>query len=487
MNFIDRLISVFSPSAALRRVQSRLAIEQYRAYDAASNWGKNSNWRGGALSATSEIRGAGNRLRERSREQARNNPYSRRALRSIPANVVGSGIMPAIRTEGGGKGLTAKTKKLWRDWAGNASLVDWDERKTFYGLQSLAMRAMLESGEVFIVRRQDNKGLHMQLMESDHLDTQKDGIQLEGGGYIIQGIQFNAIGKRVGYWLFQQHPGELRINFKIESVFFRADDVIHLFEDERPGQQRGVPLGMSAITRARDFSEYQDAQLIRQKIAACFSVFITKDVHTARPSDLSSTGDSLERVEPGIIEHLLPGQSVQFASPPPVDGYAEYSAGVLHEIAAGYDVPYEILTGDYSQVNFSSARMARMEFAGLISGWQEFTLVPQLCQRVFEWWVQWHRIAGNIRENAIVSATWTAPGLQFVDPLKEIKAMVERVRAGLMSWQEAVRSLGYDPEEVMEELKADANAFDLAGLKPFSDPRYDAGRGNNLDEDGTNG
>lgn len=476
MNVVDRIISFFSPSAALQRVQSRLAISQFRAYDAAQLSGKNKNWRAGALSATSELRGAGNRLRERSREQARNNPYPRRALRSIPGNVVGSGIMPAIRTESGGKGLTSKLKKAWKDWATSATLADWDERKTFYGIQNIAMRAMLESGEVFIVRRMDKNGLHLQILEADHLDTAKDGIQIVNGGYILQGIQFASTGKRVGYWLFQQHPGEQRINFKIESVFFSADDVIHLYEEERPGQQRGIPLGMSSITRSRDFSEYQDAQLIRQKIAACFSVFITKDVHSTLPGDSSNTGQPLERVEPGIIEHLLPGQEVQFAAPPPVEGYAEYSSGVLHEIAAGYDIPYEIMTGDYSQVNFSSARMARMEFSRLVTAWQEFVIIPQLCQRVFDWWVQWKKISGEIRENATVTASWTSPGMEFIDPLKEVKAMVERNRAGLMSWQEAVRQLGYDPEELLEELKADASAFDAAGIKPYSDPRFDMGR-----------
>lgn len=477
MSIFENIISFFSPRTALRRAQNMSALNVVRSYDAGQRKGKSKTWRSSSMSATSEVRAAGNTLRERSRDQARNNPYARRSLRSIPFNVVGSGIMPAIKTENGGKGVTAKTKKAWRDWA-DSTVCDFTGRKTFYAIQALAVRAMLESGEVFIVRRVSKMGLKLQVLEADHLDTRKDGHQLKDGGYIIQGIQFDKDGRRVGYWLFNQHPGDALVSSKYVSDFYSADDVIHLFEEERPGQVRGVPLGMSAITRSRDFSEYQDAQLIRQKIAACFSVFVTKESHTALPSDLSATNVPLERVEPGIIEHLTPGESVQFAAPPPVEGYKDYSSGVLHEIAAGYEVPYEVLTGDYSQVNFSSARMARIEFQKYITALQEFTIIPVLCSRVFEWFVNIQRITNAISENAKVSASWTCPGIEFIDPGKEVRAMVDKVRGGLMSWQEAVRTLGYDPEEILEQLKADAAQFESAGLMPYTDPRFDIGRKN---------
>jgi len=295
MGWLDNVISFFSPSTALRRAQNQSALNIVRSYDAAQKIGKNKGWKAGSLSATSEIRAAGNSLRERAREQARNNPYPRRALRSIPFNVVGSGIIPSIRTEGVGKGGTQKIKKSWNTWA-NSRLCDFDGRKTFYAIQALAMRSMLESGEVFIIRRVSDDSLKLQTLESDHLDTLKDGVQTKDGGYIIQGIEFDASGKRKGYWLYPQHPGDQRINIKFQSVFFPESDVIHLFEEERPGQHRGVPLGMSAISRSRDFSDYQNAQLIRQKIAACFSVFITKESHSALPSDLSATNAPLEKV-----------------------------------------------------------------------------------------------------------------------------------------------------------------------------------------------
>lgn len=485
MNIVDRFISFFAPGAALSRVRSRMAIDMYRAYDAAQLRGKGKDRRGANnMGPTSEVRSAGTRLRSKARDTIRNSAYPRRAVRSIPANVVGSGIMPAIVMEKGSAAKTANLKKLWKAWATNAQAIDFDGRKTLAAIQVMLMRAVFESGEVFVIRRQDAKGLQLQVLEADHLDTLKDGIALAGGGHIIQGIQFSVTGKREGYWLFQQHPGESHVYFKMQSVFFPVEDVIHLFEEERPGQHRGVPLGMASVTRAGDFADYQDAQLMRQKIAACFAVFVTKDVHTARPGELNANGTPLEVVEPGMIEYLTPGQEVKFASPPAVEGYGEYSSAVLHEIAAGYDIPYELMTGDYSQVNFSSARMARMEFSRLVVQWQEMLMIPVFCDRVFDWWVTWQMLSGNIDANAVVTATWTAPALEFVDPLKEIKALVEKVRAGFISWQEGVRQLGYDPEEILAELQVDAKRFDAAGIKPYSDPRFDMGREKAIQENG---
>lgn len=477
MNIIDRIVSIFSPRIALSRLQSRYAYKAIeRSYDAGANGGRAKRFGStGGLSATSEIRKSGTLLVNRSREMVQNSPYARRAIRAIGADVVGSGIRPSFSGKVS-KALAKKLKQDWKAWSESVG-ADYDGRKTFFAMQRLCMRAVLESGDVFVIKRVTKTGLKLQVLESDYLDRLKDGIQVKDGGFIVLGIEFDKTGKRVAYWLHTQHPGDNRINFKMESQRFDVDDVIHIYQEERPGQLLGVPLGVTAINRLRDFKEYQDAQLIRQKIAACFSVFIAKQSDGMRPADgLAQSLNPYERVEPGMIEHLLPGESVSFGTPPPVEGFKDYSSGILHEVSAGYDVPYEVLSGDYSQVNFSSGRMARMTYSRFVAEWQEDLIIPLLCARVFDWWLQVTKIiTPGAQTNGLV-VEWTSPRMEFIDPMKEIKAMVERVRGGLISWQEAVRELGYDPETLMEELKADAAAFDAAGLMPTTDARYDATR-----------
>lgn len=481
--WIDKLVGFFSPSAEFKRKQYRNAtgVLNERGYDAASRGRRTANWRAGYTSANTEIQLDGALLRNRSRELARNNPYARRALKILPANAVGRGIQPSISAGP----ATDRLRETWKRWA-NSAKADFSERKTFYAIQRLAFRSMTESGEVLIRRmtvpRSNDLSFQLQVLEADHLDIAKDGLQVQGGGYIRQGIEFSQQGKIVAYWLFQEHPGDMRIHFKTTSVRVPAAEIIHLYEEDRPGQLRGVPHGVASMNRMRDFDQYEDAQLVRQKVAACFSTFITSDSHGVRPSQVNDEYP-LERVEPGMIERLRPGENVSFGAPPPAEGYGEYSRKVLQGISAGFDATYEQVTGDLSGVNFSSGRMGWIEFGRFVTEWQEHLLIPVLCNRVFDWFLDYCRIRGIVSEEQQVDVEWTAPRREFIDPKKEIGALVDQVRAGLLSWQEAVRSLGHDPEVIAAQLKTDADMFDSLGLKPYTDPRYDKGRIDTADEE----
>lgn len=473
MTWFEKAIGVISPSWMLKRLRSfAVASILNRFYDGAANGRRTKNWRTQPTSANTEIYAGLSELRNRSRDLVRNNPYARKAMRVIPANVVGTGIWPMMRV-GKSEAAQKKLREFWRKWA-TTTRCDFDGRKTMAKIQNLSFRSMLESGEV-LLRKVYEKGigLQIQVIESDHLDTSKDGYEIEDG-FVRQGIQFSKSGRRIGYWIWENHPGDNRMSLKSTSTLVPSSDIIHLYQEERPGQLRGVPLGTASMLRMRDFDDYEDAQLVRQKIAACFAIFITSEQHGA-PSGVDD-GDSLERVEPGMIERLRPGETVSFGTPPNSEGYSDYTRKVLQGIAAGYDTTYEALTGDLTGVNFSSGRMGHIEFQRLVEEWQDLLLIPVLCNGIWDWFLDYALIMGIIKNKEDVECSWTAPRREFVDPLKEIKALIEEVRAGLKSWQEAVRSLGYDPEEVMKQLAEDAKKFDEAGLMPWADPRFDPNR-----------
>lgn len=46
--------------------------------------------------------------------------------------------------------------------------------------------------------------LQLQVLEADHLDSWKTE-ELRDGGFILQGIEFDALGRRRAYWLFPTH------------------------------------------------------------------------------------------------------------------------------------------------------------------------------------------------------------------------------------------------------------------------------------------
>jgi lambda family phage portal protein len=471
MSFIDNMIGLFSPKAEFRRQQYRIATEALRSYEAASRTRRTAGWKTTSASANEETKGALTTIRNRQRDLFRNNPYASRAINGLADNLVGTGIRPSPL--GATKTVDKRIKQLWRQWA-NKTKCDYDGKHNFYGLQRLAAKTLFESGEVLIVKRRvaDRSlpiPMQLQVLEPDYIDSSKDYMELvEAGGAVIQGVEYNTAGKRVAYWLYDRHPGD---GWAIASKRVPVEDVLHVYPVDRPGQVRGVPVGTSSIMRLRDFDEYEDAQLLKQKVSACFAAFVTDDANSNPVG--GSDQDQLERLEPGIIEYLAPGKQVTFANPPSVEGYDVYARTILRAIAAGYGVTYEMMTGDLSNVNFSSGRMGWLEFHRLITRMQELVFIPQMCDPCWDWFMEACVVSMQFRPAQVVDAEWTSPRREMIDPSKEVKAQIESIKGGITSWSEVARENGWDRDELLAQMSKDKEDLDALEIVVNSDFRKD--------------
>jgi len=477
LNWLDRVVSAISPTAGFKRARARylegLLTGARGQYEGASRGRRTEGWRAPGTSANAETRNQLALLRNRSRDLVRNNAYAARAVSVIVNNVVGTGIIPQVRLPAGRR--RNQVERLVRAWM-DTSACDADGRHSFYGLQARAMRSVVESGEVLIRRRRRRASdglavpMQIQVIEPDFLDSGRDGPQ-PGGGVVHQGVEFDQLGRRVAYWLFDEHPGDLTRMRSLSSRRVPADQVIHMFRDDRRGQVRGVPWAAPVLIRHRDVADYEDAQGLRQKIAACFAAFVEGE----DPADLNAADPAAplsETLEPGVIEHLAPGKRVTFATPPGVEGYAEYMRQQLTAMAAGYGVTYEALTGDLSNVNFSSGRMGWIEFGRNVDDWRWHMLIPQMCDGVWAW----------LSEVLVVMiggepppVAWTPPRRTMIDPAKEIASTKEAIRSGLTSLSEEIRQNGHDPDVLLAEIAADSRRLDELGLVLDSDPRKSSG------------
>lgn len=470
MGLLDNTIRFFSPETALKREAAKLALnelEKRSNYDAAKGGRRLKNWKATDAGPTLTIGNSLEVLRNRSRDLSRNNPWAKKAVNVLKTNVVGTGIRANIES---------KNKRLadaWRMWA-DTKQCDFEGRKTLYAIEALAFKTMVESGECLIRMRVDTRQgefpIKLQVLEPDFLDHGRDSMPTAEGEFTQFGIKFDKEGRRLGYWLFPRHPHENQAG-GLMSNFVPADEVVHLYREERPGQARGVPFGVSAFIRMYDLDEYDSAQLIRQKIAACFSVFVTSTGES--PITGNSASKVTEKVEPGLIQYLERGEQVVFGNPPGADGYPEYTRKVLQAIAAGYEVTYEAMTGDLSYVNFSSGRMGWLEFHRNVTDLQHNTIIPLFLDRVFEWFFMGAKLAGAVPMTLPQPfVTWTPPRREMIDPVKETKAIIAAIQGGIQPWSEAVREQGYDPAWVLEQLAADKESFDALGLVLSSDARY---------------
>lgn len=467
MGFIDKFIAAINPQAQLKRERAKAQLsilkEEVRKYEGASRGRRTNGWTTTNQSINVENYFGLEVLRSRSRDLVRNNPWARNAVEIIATNTIGTGIRPAIR----GKDAPRydRLKSAWQKWA-DSTACDFYGRLNFWGIQHMIMKTVAEAGEVLVVRRYEGGQLRLQILEPEFLDQNRDGYSMVGGGDIVQGVELDNQGRRVAYWLYESHPQDVRGMSSAKSNRVLAKDVLHIFRQERPGQVRGVPFAAAGILKLRDLDEYEDAQLVRQKIAACFSVFVRDTATDGTPSDGASTLS--ERVEPGIIQELLPGQDITFATPPGAEGYDTYVKSVLRAIAAAYGVSYEALTGDLERVNYSSGRMGWLEFMRKIEHWQLNVVVPQLCNPVWAWFSEFAGIMGMPTD---VDIDWTPPKRSMVDPTKEVPAAINAIRGGLQSQSYTLREFGFDPEQVYKEIAEDNKTIDMMGLIFDSDAR----------------
>ena len=434
-------------------------------------------------------------LRAKSRDLVRRNAWAAAGIEAFVANAIGTGIKPQSMVEDAAQ--REAIQRLWWDWCETADAAGLTD---FYGLQSLACRAMLEGGEA-IVRlrwRRPEDGLpvalQIQVLEAEHLPLAMNR-ELTNGNVIRAGIEFDRLGRRVAYHLYRSHPNDgglapMSGSGGVETVRVPAEEVIHLFRPLRPGQIRGEPWLARALVKLNELDQYDDAELVRKKTAAMFAGFITRQ----SPEDTlvgeglaNAQGVALSGMEPGTLQILEPGEDVKFSDPADVGGnYSEFLRTQFRAIASAMGITYEQLTGDLSGVNYSSIRAGLLEFRRRCEMIQHGVLVHQLCRPVWSAWMEQAVLSGALHapgfvrnRRAYLACKWIPQGWQWVDPLKEFQSMLLAIRAGLMSRSEAISTFGYDAEDVDREIAADQARADELGLIFDSDPRHTTKTGAN--------
>lgn len=450
----------------LQALRQELAVQHLRSFEAAKQSRRTDNWFATIKGPNADLRLALQRIIARHQDLVDSDPWASKAIAVVCNNWIGDGIV------GAPAGASKKFTDGFREWA-ESTECDWSSQHNFYGLQSLVARTVAVRGSCLVRRRYDEgllqRGLvplQLQVMEPDYLDHNKDD-----GARIRFGKQYAENGKLEGYWLRRAHPGESdwTATTIAQSDFVPKEEICHVYDVRRPGQATGVPFGVAALLKLRDVSDRDAAQLLKDKLAACFMAFVTD----ADADPLAAGTQLLDTLEPGVIEQLPPGKNVTFAQPPTSGDYVANQKFHLLSIAQAYEITYEALTGDLGNVNFSSGRMGWMEMRRAVARWRWSIMIPQLLNPVAAWYRDMAAITGVSRVTARFE--WTPPITWLVDPAREIPAYVDAVRAGFMSLSEIQRMLGYVPELVISELGADLERARAAGIKLDVDLAQTAG------------
>lgn len=459
-----------------------------RAYAAAQNNRLTSDWISQATSADSEIRGSIKMLRNRARQLVRDSDFARSALRAVRNNVVGTGIkmQAQVRMQRGGRfaeDINRRIEDEFDRWT-SAKYCHCGGKLSWYDIQRLCITSMLESGEVFIrLVKQPFGGskvpLGLEIIESDLLD---DGYNTTGsnGNQIRMGVEVDRWGRPVAYHFFDYHPGDYEFSYGQTDLKRRvripADDIIHLYLIERPGQTRGVSAFATAIMRLRNLSGYEEAEIVAARASSSMMAFV-KTPDQELFEDGTFDQESVLDFSPGSIRRLAPGEEMQFFTPNrPDDAFTPFVQQMLRAVAAGIGCSYTQVSSDFSQSNYSSSRLELLETRTHYKTLQQY-LIESLCEEVYEKWIEMAVMAGvlnlpgyEIDPERYEETKWIAPAAQFVDPQKEAAAYKELIRSGIMTLSQVIALHGGDFEDQMRQRQHELAVADELGIILDTDP-----------------
>ena len=454
------------------------------AYESAGTGRRAGSWYAPGSGSNAALLSSLSNLRNRSRAAMRNNPWIGKGINNLVINEVGTGIYPKSKTSN--ESLRKAINELW-----DISVSEFDPEGVlnFYGMQSQIVRARRTSGEVFIRKRMRPLGFYsvpvqFQVLESDFVPHDKTET-LRNGNKIVGGIEFNKKGARVAYWMYTDHPSDT-LSFNNNLIRVPSKNVIHHFCPTRPGQVRGEPDSSRALLKAHTFDSYDDAELVRKQTRAPFTGFLQKsDIYSDEEYKYDPfTGESLKTdsdnipqldAQPGSILQGLYGEELKlFDGDNTGSGYADFMKQQLLAIAAGIDIPYELLTGDWSKVNDRLVRAILNEFHRQIEATQDHLTVFQVCRGIRNLWIDAAVMSGVLvlpgyadKKADYQKTEWRPQAWNYVNPVQDVEAKLNAIDGGLTSRDAEVAKTGWDAEEIDKQ--------NIEGEKRIKELREEAG------------
>ena len=519
MNTMDRFIASFAPSWALSRVTARATLNQIESFS-----GANGGYEAGKLNRNTKGRLGSSikehavptaqleRLRWQSWNLWRNNSHARKIVRTLESKIVGQGMQPesqAINLDGSPDvAFRAQSKKLWTsiqsgfDWRG----LPGRGGVTFGGLQRLALRACILSGETLHrigpisqadqFQRDIPVPLALQMIDAARLSDQTHppgGTEVPSGHMVYRGIELDADGKRVAYWIGEYSPGTLEQTYGTMARI-PAEQVAHLFVEDDIDQLRGVPWFAAALLNMRDTDDLQYNVLKASAMAACVVMGYRRptgasrfglnqdsvvDSYSSDGTDLTTqNGDAVTKIEPGMFVDLGRDGELQGFSPNQPNTNAEaFIQHMLRSTAAGFaGVKSSTVTGDYRNSSFSSERAADNDTWPEIQALQEW-FATSFCQPTYESVIRGGVLAGYF--DGIVSpeefsaspgrytqAKWQGPIQLSINPVDDINAASLRIQHGLSSPQMECARQAVNWRDVVADIEEYRLSIEAAGLPP---------------------
>lgn len=453
-------------------------------------------------------------LRTRSRSLLRNTPIASGAIRTNSVHVIGSGLKLQSRINADVLGMSEEDADKWQQntegeflsWAESLD-CDINRGKNFYDFQNLVFRSILESGDCFVLPlfkdiNTLNYGLRLQVLEADRVENpnnKRDTTTLAGG------VEKKKDGTPKKYWVRTQHPGTEKtpIERKWDSISAFTGNgrrkIIHVYEQLRPGQSRGIPYLAPVIEMLHQLGKYTDAELQAAVISSYFTVFVTTpeggaNFSTFLPSDEGGQSDDEDyTMGSGAIVGLAEGETIETANPGrPNATFDPFVMSLLRQIGTSLGLPFELLIQHFTK-SYSAARTA------MLNAWKVFLtrrsfMIDHFCNLVYELWMEEAVLRERViapgflteplLRKAFLGNLWIGPAAGQIDPTKETAAAQARVDGFFSNISIESAAMGIDFDQNIKQIAREQSK--LAEIRKIMAPAVDRIKATNEEVDEIN-
>lgn len=487
-------------------------------------------WQPPIRSADADLSGSKTMADARARDITRNEPFASSAVQIHKDSIVGGQYV--LNAAPIWQVLRTFNKAFDEKWAEEAQEVielsfslyadspenwpDASRKMNLTDLVRLAVGVGVTSGEVLGTAEwlRDEPEYRpyktaIQMIDIDRLSTPPEKSTDQNVRF---GVQRNRYGAPLGYYIRVIHPGDTAFNVYDTMTWkyvpartpWGRQQVIHIFEPERPEQTRGIAAMVSALKEMRMAKKYHEIVLQNAVLNATYAATIESELPPDAVFSAMGSEQALDWVTSYLstineyasasrnlhidgvkIPHLVPGTKLKLLNAGQPGGVGtEFEESLHRKVAASLGISYEQFARDFTKSNYSSARAAMNETWKFMQS-RKKTFADKFASSIYRLWLEEAIVKGDIplpagvtkdvfydprMKEALCAAEWIGASRGQIDELKETQAAELRIKAGLSTYEYEMARLGKDWRKAFRQRAREQNLKDQLGLVFSQDP-----------------
>ncbi|WP_181899557.1 phage portal protein [Flagellimonas nanhaiensis] len=366
----------------------------------------------------------------------------------------------------------------------NSTKCDYKGEENLHELALQAFKGAF-NGDVLIILRVKEGWPTIQLVDGDHVKTpflddknEWNKKAKEAGNIIRNGIEMDKSGTHVAYYVATLREGEIletyeRIPAKGNKTNRKMAWLFGL-KKHRMDNDRYIPMTTAILEKLAKLDRYTEATVgtAEERAKIPFTVEHSSDSTGENPFRATIAAGMGKNAAPETQGYELGEKTASnisattgkqvFNMPRGAQLKALYSQNeiqyeafwkaIFKSLCAAVEIPPEVALQEYNS-NYSASRAA-------IGGWEFIAnfyrekFIPKLYHPFYQLWLHTEILKGNIQApgylqnstnfmvvEAYSKARFIGPKMPHIDPVKEVKAIVQMVNEGLMSNEMAAERL----------------------------------------------